>query len=203
MEELNEIQKKMKEKLSENKAEIQKYVDKIEEAEKLQKKAEADLLAAEAEVDVDKYNKAKNAIWSATHAKELYLKQKDKLKQEQLVSKSEYTQTLKEIAQLADKAHEEQNKRAAALIAELKNISEESNETSALANDLMHLLQRELYKESKGAIPNGNGTTWSSDKVYRNQDTVHSFYQSKIAGTSMAKRAGEKETQVPKHRYWG
>ena len=200
---LKEIEDLLQGKLNENKKEIQKYAGKIQEVEAARRKADADLLAAEAEVDVDKYNTAKNAIWSAKHAKELYLKQQTKLNQERLVTKVEYNQLLKEITQVADASHEEQNDRAATLIAELREISEESSQTWQQANKLMHLLQREVYKEPEGSIPNGDGTTtWSSNKEYNNNETVHSFYQYKIKGTSLAKRSGETGESATS-AYWG
>ncbi len=204
MKTLEEIEKLLKEKLTENKTEIQKYADKIRDVEEARKKADAELLAAENEVDADHYNNAKNAIWSADHAKELYLKQQTKLKQERLITKAEYNQLLKEITQAANETHEEQNDRAAALVAELRNISDESSKTWNQANKLMHQLQREVYKEPEGNIPNGDGTTtWSSNKEYKNFDTVHNFYQSKISGTSLAKRSGEKKEPATASSYWG
>lgn len=204
MKTLEEIEKLLKEKLTENKTEIQKYADKIRDVEEARRKADVELLAAENEVDVDRYNNAKNAIWSADHAKELYLKQQTKLKQERLVTKAEYNQLLKEITQVANENHENQNSRAATLIAELREISEESSQTCNKANKLMHQLQREVYKEPEGNIPNGDGTTtWSSNKEYKNFDTVHNFYQSKISGTSLAKRSGEPEKSTSTSAYWG
>lgn len=201
---LDEMEKLLKEKLSGNQTEIKKYTGKIQEVEEAKRKADADLLAAEAEVDVNKYNTAKNAIWSAEHAKELYLKQQSKLNQERLVTKVEYNQLLKEITQVADASHEEQNNRAAALIAELREISEESSQTWQQANKLMHLLQREVYKEPEGNISNGDGTTtWSSNKEYNNNETVHNFYQYKIKGTPLAKRSGETEGPASTSTYWG
>ncbi|RSU11620.1 hypothetical protein CBF29_07640 [Vagococcus elongatus] len=180
---------------------MQEYEEKIQEAQEALKQADTELLAAEAEVDVDKYNKAKNNIWSAKHAKELYLKQQAKLKQEQLVTKEEYNQLLTEITQIADASHEEQNERAVALISELREISEESIQTSNQANELMHLLQRKVYKEPEGKIPLGDGTTtWSSDKNYRYQETVHGFYNLTIKGTEFSKRAGE-EPEQPRMRF--
>lgn len=190
--------------VSENRQAIQKCKDNIKKADQAIEKANADLLVAETEVNVDNYNKAKDAIWSATHAKELFQKQHAKLKQEQLVTKAEYNQLLKEITQAANETHEEQNSRAADLIAELREISEESSQTWTKANQLMRLLQREVYREPEGKIPNGDGTTtWSSDKEYRNPDTVHHFYQSKISGTTLAKLSGERENAATTSRYWG
>lgn len=203
MKTLQEIEALLQDKLAANKKEILEYAEKIQEAEKSKEEADTNLLAAENEINVERYDEAKNAIWSADHAKELYQKQQDKLRQERLVTKAEYHQLLKEITQTANEAHEEQNIRAAALIAELREISEESSQTWQQANKLMHLLQREVYKEPEGNIPNGDGTTtWSSNKEYNNNETVHNFYQYKIKGTPLAKRSGEVEESTTS-AYWG
>ncbi|MEQ7225629.1 hypothetical protein ABQD95_04255 [Enterococcus avium] len=69
MKTLEEIEKLLEEKLSENKKEILRYTGKIQEVEEARKKADGELLVAETEVDVDCYNNAKNAIWSADHVK--------------------------------------------------------------------------------------------------------------------------------------
>lgn len=198
MKTLNSIEELLMEKVAVNKKAVEEFTKKVQEAEQAAQKADDDLKVAEANVNLEKYKEAKDSIWSAKHAKELYQKQKDKLVSEQLISRNEYHQLLSEITIIADAAHEEQNSRAVALIAELRNISEESSQTWQRANALLHLLQREVYREPEGKIPNGDGTTtWSADKEYKNYETVHNFYQNNIASTSMAKRAGEIE---PKQR---
>jgi len=198
MKTLNSIEQSLMEKIAANKKEIEVCTKKILEAEQTAQKADDELKAAETDVNLEKYKEAKDSIWSAKHAKELYQKQKEKLVSDQLISRNEYHQLLSEITTIADAAHEEQNSRAVALIAELRNISEESSQTWQRTNALLHLLQREVYKEPEGKISNGDGTTtWSADKEYKNYETVHNFYQNNIASTSMAKRAGEIE---PKQR---
>jgi len=201
MKTLNEIQTYLTEKTAENKKEVAATKENIRKTEQTIQKANEELIVAETEVDVERYNKAKDTIWAANHAKELYQKQLDKLKCEPLISKSEYNKLLTQITPAANTIHEEQNERAAVLISELRNISKESVQTQDQANKLMHQLQREIYKEPKGKIPNGDGTTtWSSDKEYNKVDTVHNFYQSKIYGTSLSKMAGE-EPQSNRN-YW-
>lgn len=142
MKTLNEIQTYLAEKTAENKKEVAATKENIRKTEQTIQKANEELIVAETEVDVERYNKAKDTIWTANHAKELYQKQRDKLKQEPLISKSEYNELLAEITQAANKVHEEQNERAVALISELRKISEESSQTSQQANELIHTLQR-------------------------------------------------------------
>ncbi|MHC5375415.1 hypothetical protein ACYSNU_16725 [Enterococcus sp. LJL120] len=203
MKTLEQIEKILNDKLAVNQQEIQEYQEKIDEASKSVKKANDDLLASENEVNVDNYNLAKDRIWSSNHAKELYQKQKEKLAGEPLVTKTEYNQLLSEVTQAADAALEEQNTRAADLIAELRNISEESSCIFQQANQLLHRLQREVYKEPEGKLQLDNGnTTWSADKTYKKDVTVHAFYNNKVKGSPLAKRSGEQE-QPSSFKYWG
>lgn len=201
MEKLNEIKKYLSEKVQENKKLIEECDTNIEKIEQSIQQANAQLLEGENEVNVEKYNEAKNLLWSANHAKELYLKQRDKLIKTPLVTKSEYQSMLSKIDKAAKDQQEEQNVRAIKLIKELKVISDESYQTEELANSLMAMLQRKVYREPVGVIPYGNGgTTWSADKKYVNDKTVHSFYRGKIVGSYLSKRSGEKKPII--HRSW-
>lgn len=201
MENLNEIKAKLNEKLQENKLLIEECDANIEKTEQSIRNANDQLLEGETEVNVDKYNEAKSLLWSANHAKELYLKQREKLINMPLISKSEYQSMLSKLGKVAKDIQEEQNVRAIELIKELKGISDESYQTGELANSLLVMLQRKVYREPKGKIQLGDGTsTWSSDKTYRNDETVNSFYQSKIVGSYLSKRSGE-ESQVTQ-RSW-
>lgn len=191
MKTLNEIEELLSEKIITNNKEIQEYSDKITEAETQILRANEDLLTAEKEIKVEDYNKAKNDIWAATNAKELYSKEKEKLAQTPLISKNEYNQLLNEIINSADQEHEEQNKRAVALVAELKSIAEKSAYTNKQANQLMNTLQRKVYKEPQGMIPTPNGgKTLSRDKTYNYVEAVNNFY-SRLRGTYLSLRVGE------------
>lgn len=205
MKSLNGVESLLSEKLADNQKAIKEYSEKIEEAEQAIQAANKQLSVAEAAVDVENYNQMKDSIWSAKHAKELYQKQRDKLIGEPLITRKEYQQLLAEITCIADETHKEQNDRAVDLIAELRKISDESGRTFEQTNRLMRCLQREVYKEPEGKIPNGDGTTtWSSDKRYNNPDTVHSFFYSKIKGSNLERRASESyKPEEQKAPYWG
>ena len=203
MKTLEEIESYLMEKTNENTQAIEVCQENIKKADQSINRSEAELLAAEAAVNADDYNKAKNDLWTAQHSKELFLKQLDKLKREPLISKKEYSKLLDVTSELANAAHEDQNQRAALLIAEMKSIAEESRQTQQQANALMHVLQREVFKEPEGMLQLENGNkTWSSDKEYKNQKTVHAFYNSKVRGSNLEKLSGcEPERQ--KVKYWG
>jgi DNA polymerase II small subunit/DNA polymerase delta subunit B len=133
MENLNEIKKNLNEKLQENKLLIEECDANIEKTEQSIRNANDQLLEGETEVNVDKYNEAKNLLWSANHAKELYLKQREKLINTPLITKSEYQSMLSKIDKAAKDIQEEQNVRAIELIKKLKGISDESYQTGRVS----------------------------------------------------------------------
>lgn len=201
MNKLNEIQAQLENVLAENKQEIQGYEIKIQGAKDSLKQAEFDLMDAEETVDVERYRKAKDDIWASKSKRELFTKKLEKEKNKQLISSEEYKKLLSDIRQTATAEHEKQNKRAEALIAELKEIAEESRQTNQQANELMHLLQRDVFKESEGRIQTAEGgTTWSSDQKYEYHEAVHHVY-GKLKGSYLSKRVGE--TQQTESNYWG
>lgn len=180
-------------KLEENVREIKEIETKIAESERKIQEANEAIILAEETLDLEKNDEANKILWSESNAKKLYSNKLNKLKGLPLVTKEEYTQLLNEITKLADQEHDKQMERAIELIAELKEISDESIQTGIQADELMKTLQRKLYKEPEGMIPLASGgTTFSSDKTYRKSETVHGFYTFSIQGTHMGKKAMEK-----------
>ncbi|HAP15815.1 MULTISPECIES: hypothetical protein [Lactococcus] len=186
---------------TENQTAIQVATDNILKAEQAQTKADKALLAAEEVVDVAAYNKAKDEIWSAKHAKELYQKQKSKLENEMLVGKDEYTSMLNVIKETADNMQEELNVKAAALVAELQSLAGQSRSVTSKANELMHTVQYDLYKDQAGFITK-NGRRFTQPKEYKPNETVHQFYKAKIKLSYLGKRNGETENDS-NNKYWG
>lgn len=201
MKTLNEIGNYLSDKAVANKQGIKGFEEKIGEIDEEMKQADADLLNAEDEVNADKYNKAKDAIWTAKHSKELYVKKKEKLANAPAITKVEYSGLLMEVTQSANAAHEEQFTRAAALITELKNIADESSQTSQQANQLMHTLQYDLYKDADALVA-ASGVKVTQEKKYRNEQAVHIFYDRKVQGTALAKRAGENMKPTAVKQSW-
>ena len=72
MKTLNEIQTYLTEKTAENKKEVAATKENIRKTEQTIQKANEELIVAETEVDVERYKKAKDTIWAANHAKEVY-----------------------------------------------------------------------------------------------------------------------------------
>ncbi|WP_334330151.1 hypothetical protein [Companilactobacillus sp. HBUAS59699] len=203
MTKLNEIESKLSNILESNKNEIQNYVVKIGTADEAIHDANDELKNAEMNVNVNDYNTAKNNIWSAKHAKELYEKTKNKLENKPLIDREQYKSLLIEIKETADNEQDELNKKAIDLIKNIHTIADESREITSKANELISKLQRNIYREPEGNIDNANGgTTWSSDETYKANVSVGGFYTSRIKGTRLSKLAGE-EPQRERNSYWG
>jgi len=203
MTKLNDIESKLTKLVTDNQNEINDYEVKIRNADKAIQDANSTLRDAETNVNVDGYNKAKNNIWSAKHAKELYEKAKNKTETTPLIDRKQYKSLLAEIKDASDNEQEKLNKKAVSLIAEIHKLSDESGSITNKANELMNNLQRNIYREPKGKLDKGDGTTgWSSDETYKESISVNGFYIRNIKGTPLSKLAGE-ELEQNRDYYWG
>lgn len=203
MTKLNDIESKLTKLVTDNQNEINEYDVKIKNADKAIQDANSALRDAETSVNVDGYNKAKNNIWSAEHAKELYEKAKNKTETNPLIDRKQYKSLLAEIKDASDNEQEKLNKKAVSLIAEIHKLSDESGDITNKANELMNNLQRNIYREPEGKLDKGDGTTgWSSDETYKESISVNGFYIRNIKGTPLSKIAGE-ELEQNRDYYWG
>jgi len=199
MTKLNEIESKLSNILESNKNEIQNYALKIETADEAIQDANNDLKRAESNINADDYNTAKNNIWSAEHAKELYEKTKNNFETKPLIDREQYKSLLTEIKETANNEQEELNKKAIELIKNIRTLANESRGITDKANELMNILQRSVYREPEGRISNGNGgTTWSSNEKYETSVSVGRFYIRNVKGTQLSKIAGETTNQTYK-----
>lgn len=179
MTKIKDIESKLDTILAENNQAIQECENNINQSEQAIKQADSDLANAEGSVNVEDYNNAKNKIWSASHAKELYQKQKDKLTNQPLITKAEYDQLLSEITQIANAENERLNSEAITLLDNLKIIADKSSKLSQSTNNLLHTLQYKIYKDADRTIlDNGNEVT--NAKEYVNWQNVLNFYQHTI-----------------------
>ncbi|MBM7710632.1 MULTISPECIES: hypothetical protein [Enterococcus] len=192
MKTLEELESYIKELASENTAELKGCKENIQKATTTIEKAEKDIAEAEAEVDAKKYSKAKEALWTAKHTKELYLKQKEKLEKNPIIDQKEYRNLLHEIMGEAKEIQDEQNRRAAELVNQIKEISDESVSTNKQANDLLHILQYDVYKDADALVA-ANGTVITRAKEYQNEKSVSHFFRNKVSGTFLADLAGIEE----------
>lgn len=201
MKTLEEIEIYLSEKQKENAAVVQEYAGKIQMAEQAKEQAEADLLVAEAEVDVEKYNKAKDAIWSAKHTKEFYVKQQRKLENEQLISEPEYKKLSDEILHNAKRINDEQLDKATELVGALLQLSQESTELNEKTHGLLHTLQNDVFKTSDRIKTPDGGIKLVTLPSFKPEETVADFYNFKLRGSSLALRAGETKEQS-KNTFW-
>lgn len=176
--------------VTKNKKEISECEENICKADESIAKANADIAAAETAVDAETHHKAKDALWTADHAKELYQKQKEKLETIPLISKEEYKSLSLSIVQIADENHDQLNNEAVELIKEFKVLSDRAEEVTNKANSLLQLVQYEAYKDSGREFRRDGTSVVTSAKDYRNNETVAVFFYNKIEGTALGNRAG-------------
>lgn len=196
MKTLEEIETYLKELKENNEKAISDYSQKIKNAEETIDSTTTQLTNAETNADLETYSKAKDIIWTARHAVELYTNKKKSIEDEPLISKHEYKQLVASIKELTDNENKELEKRAVVLVTAIRDIADEANEARQHADKLLKDLQRKIYKEPVGSIPNEfGGTTWSRDEEYTRMNSVSVFYQSRIKGSYFSELAGESKTR--------
>lgn len=194
MKTFNELEKYIKGMADKNAADLMACKENIKKATDAIEKAEKEIVAAENAVNPKKYSAAKEALWTAKHTKELYLKQKEKLEKNPVIDKKEYTKLVNEIMDGAKALQEEQNTKAAKLVIKLKELSDESEAVKEQANKLLNVLQYDVFKDADALVA-ANGTVITRAKEYQNYESVSNFFSNKVAGTFLADRAGIKKDE--------
>lgn len=194
MKTFNELEKYIKGMADRNATDLMTCKENIKKATAEIEKAEKGIVEAETVVDPKKYSKAKEALWTAKHTKELYLKQKEKLEKNPVIDKKEYTKLVNEIMDGAKELQEEQNTKAAKLVIKLKELSDESEAVKEQANKLLNVLQYDVFKDADALVA-ANGTVITRAKEYQNYESVSNFFSNKVAGTFLADRAGIKKDE--------
>ena len=140
MKTIEELEVFLSKRISEKAAKIKECEENIQKSDQDIEKANAYLLDAESKETPNAYQTAKDALWSASNAKEFYTKQLEKLK-----GASSFTDQEKEAAKhiLNDyliKTNREQYQEAAELMDQMKSISDRSNELAAKCETLSDLI---------------------------------------------------------------
>lgn len=140
MKTIEELEVFLSKRISDKAEKIKECEGKIRKSDQDIEKANAYLMDAESKENLNDYQTAKNALWDANNAKEFYTKQLEKLK-----NSSRFTDQEKEAAKhiLNDhliKTNREQYQEAAALMDQLKAISDRSNELAAKCETLSDLI---------------------------------------------------------------
>lgn len=195
METMNDIEEYLSEQATASKQAITECKNNIEQAEQTTQKANQDLATSEKEVNVDVYNQAKNDIWYAQHAKELYSKQLSKLQNTPLITKTEFNTLVQNITESADRAQSELSDQAVPLLKQLKKLADESADINTHANTLLHTLQYDVYKDADKMV-GATGFVVTQAKEYNNRETVSNFFNSNISMSYLADRAGLKKKQT-------
>lgn len=102
------------------------YKLKIQEANQAVEEAKANLAAAEKTVDLERYKKAKDDLWSAMNTVEFHTKQLKRLEETPLMSEQERTELFRTLSRCLVETNREQYKEAYDLVESLKVVSDAS-----------------------------------------------------------------------------
>lgn len=124
----------------------------IDDADKAIEKANADIKAAEDATDPKKYSSAKDALRVAKDTKELYLKRKNKLANEPVITTDEYNALLNEITSVANVASANYYDQAKKLIDPIDALAEKVHQNIVEANKLFGVVQFSIYRDADSKV---------------------------------------------------
>ena len=140
MKTIEELEVFLSERISEKAEKIKELQGNIQKSDQEIEKANAYLLDAESKETPNAYQTAKDALWSASNAKEFYTKQLEKLKNSSRFTEQERQEAGNILKGYLLKTNREQYQEAAELMDQLKAISDRSNELAAKCETLSDLI---------------------------------------------------------------
>jgi len=140
MKTIEELEAFLSERNSEKAAKIKECEENIQKSDQEIEKANAYLMDAESKENLNDYQTAKNALWDANNAKEFYTKQLEKLKNSSRFTEQERQEAGNILKGYLLKTNREQYQEAAALMDQLKAISDRSNEFATKCETLSNLI---------------------------------------------------------------
>lgn len=140
MKTIEELEVFLSERVSEKAEKIKECKENIQKSDQEIEKANAYLLDAESKETPNAYQTAKDALWSASNAKEFYTKQLEKLKNPSLLTEQEWQEAGEILKSYLIKTNREQYQEAAGLMDQLQAISDRSNEFATKCENLSDLI---------------------------------------------------------------
>ena len=140
MKTIEELEVFLSERNSEKAEKIKECKENIQKSDQEIEKANAYLLDAESKETPNAYQTAKDALWSASNAKEFYTKQLEKLKNSSLLTGQERQEAGDILKGYLLKTNREQYQEAAGLMDQLQAISDRSNEFATKCENLSDLI---------------------------------------------------------------
>lgn len=140
MKTIEELEVFLSERVSEKAEKIKECKENIQKSDQEIEKANAYLLDAESKETPNAYQTAKDALWSASNAKEFYTKQLEKLNNSSLLIGQEWQEAGDILKGYLLKTNREQYQEAAGLMDQLQAISDRSNEFATKCENLSDLI---------------------------------------------------------------
>ena len=140
MKTIEELEVFLSKRISEKAAKIKECEENIQKSDQEIERANAYLLDAESKETPNAYQTAKDALWSASNAKEFYTKQLEKLKNSSLLTGQERQEAGDILKGYLLKTNREQYQEAAGLMDQLQAISDRSNEFATKCENLSNLI---------------------------------------------------------------
>lgn len=140
MKTIEELEAFLSERNSEKAEKIKECKENIQKSDQEIEKANAYLMDAESKETPNAYQTAKDALWSASNAKEFYTKQLEKLKNSSLLTGQEWQEAGDILKGYLLKTNREQYQEAAGLMDQLQAISDRSNEFATKCENLSDLI---------------------------------------------------------------
>lgn len=140
MKTIEELEVFSSKRISEKAGKIKECKENIQKSDQEIERANAYLMDAESKENLNDYQTAKNALWDANNAKEFYTKQLEKLKNSSRFTEQERQEAGNILKGYLLKTNREQYQEAAALMDQLKAISDRSNEFATKCETLSNLI---------------------------------------------------------------
>lgn len=144
---LKEIEEKIKAIVKKNQDEIAKYEQEIKHAQFAEEKARKEKEEAKKKDDLDAYTELLDVFRKASDILDFYSGKLAKLKSEPIIGEEEYNNYTKIIKSELDELNRKNRVKAQNLLRELTIIEPELNINLEKGNDLLSILQHDLYKD--------------------------------------------------------
>ena len=147
-----EIKAKLETLLSQRAADLEAVKKEILADNEAAKKAEAALEAATRKNDIEAYQKAKASKLKAEDSSEMHSAIADTLSHKELISEADYTRLADTVLNEAKNLELEAQKNLLKLAGEMKSLGVELEEAQTTINDILSLLQHDVYRDADRRI---------------------------------------------------
>lgn len=146
METLQSIENKINKLIEQNQKDITQAEAELAKSFQAIEKANEEILAAQKEINSEKYTKAKTDLWTAERSKEFYEERLRMLTKEPLMEYAEFHEMVNNLERLADEEQRAYFEPLARQIEETLKIGDEAYQKAQKADTLMKKLDKDISK---------------------------------------------------------